>query len=77
MEVIIIAVIALVVLAILSYIFIAKIGPFGTTATDCESKAPGAKCIAKTEGCTQGYAAIPGLCPENTDVCCVPLTTSE
>ena len=77
MEVIIIAVIALIVLAVLSVIFIGKIGGFGKSAADCEAKAKGAHCAAKSVGCPANHASIAGLCPSDDDICCVPLTVEE
>lgn len=71
MEVIVIAVIALIVLAVLSYIFISRAGGFGSSASDCEAKAENAEC---QEECDEGEAPVPGLCDKEGEICCVPLT---
>jgi len=73
METIIIAVILLVLLAVLIFLFIGKLGTFGKSVSDCQAKAQGAYC---SNSCRAGEAPTSGICPEDVGkYCCMPLET--
>lgn len=71
MQVIIIAIICLIVLAVLIFIFVGKIGIWGKSVADCEAK--GGECA---NACKPDEAKIAGICPEEAgQFCCIPLET--
>ena len=74
MQVVIIAVISLILLAVVVAIFIGKVGTFGKSVSDCEAKAEGAHCA---DSCRPGIeASVSGICPEEAGkFCCIPLET--
>ena len=78
-NVIIIAVIALLVLVVLSLIFTGSLGKFGLKVTDCENK--GGKCAFECGSPAEGTQDYPTAysdwkCPdkdEQAQICCVKL----
>lgn len=68
LNVIIIAIILLIVMAVVIYIFVGGATDFDKGLKNCESK--GGVCKAQ---CSEGEAGIPSICAEG-ELCCIPVS---
>ncbi len=70
MQVVIIAIICIIVLAVLVAIFLSKTGIFGTQVSNCRAKGGECQPVAP---CPEKEVAVGGLCTDPEYVCCIPL----
>ena len=74
LTVIIVAILALLVLVVLSAIFIGKTGTTVQGFNDCENKGG----VCQIESCGEGYVLMTAYtCPTEGDHCCLPIGAKE